>query len=259
MRKPVALITGSSRGIGFACACQLAKSGFDIVINSRNSQSDNHDLLLAKEEIHKLGAKCVIAQGDISVIAEHENIIQTVLKNFETIDCLINNAGTGAKRRGDLLHLTEDSWDHCLNLNAKGLFFLSQKVASLMLDDDLSTGINKTIINITSCSAKILSPDRAEYCVSKVAASMATQLLALRLADTKVKVFEIRPGIIKTDMTLPVKDKYDAFIADGLVPEGRWGEPDDVAQVASMLALNSMPYTVGQIFDVDGGLHFHSF
>ena len=115
------------------------------------------------------------------------------------------------------------------------------------------------IINITSCSAKILSPDRAEYCVSKAAASMATQLLALRLADTKVKVFEIRPGIIKTDMTLSVKDKYDAFIADGLVPEGRWGEPDDVAQVASMLALNPMPYTVGQIFDVDGGLQCHSF
>ena len=259
MRKPVALITGSSRGIGFACACQLAKSGFDIVNNSRNSQSDDHDLLLAKTEIQKLGAKCVIAQGDISVIAEHENIIKNVLQNFETIDCLVNNAGTGAKKRGDLLQLTEDSWDYCLNLNAKGLFFLSQKVAKLMLDDSLKTDVNKIIINITSCSAKILSPNRAEYCVSKAAASMATQLLALRLADTNVKVFEIRPGIIKTDMTLPVKDKYDALITDGLVPERRWGDPNDVSQIVSMLALNPMPYMVGQIFDVDGGLHFHSF
>ena len=257
--RPVAFVTGSSRGIGYECAKQLAQRGFDLVIHGRSSDKTHNLLLTLSEEIKSLGADCLIVQGGIDDANFRNTVFDIVLKHYGRLDCMVNNAGTASLVRGDMLEMQEDTYDHCQNINAKGLFFMCQKAANILLQQKEVSAFGLSIVNVTSCSAAILSPSRADYCVSKAAASMATQMWALRLADTPVRVFEIRPGIIQTDMTSVVHDKYTNLINNGLVPQRRWGYPQDVARAVVTAACNLLPYTVGQIIDVDGGLHIRNF
>ncbi len=256
----VAFVTGSSRGIGYECAKQLAQNGYNIVIHGRNSESSFERLKKIKKEIELLGSNCEIIQGNIDNLDFISQSLQFIKDKFGRLDLLVNNAGVAALRRGDLLDVMEDSYDYCLDINAKSLFFSCQTFAKYMLD--LSAKLKEyspKIINITSCSSHILSPSRGEYCVSKAAASMVTQLFALRLAATPIKVYEIRPGIIKTDMTSVVEEKYNTLIRNGLVPEKRWGLPFDIAKCVIGITKNYVPYTVGQIINIDGGLNIRNF
>ena len=260
-RKPVAFISGSSnpRGIGKACAKALALAGFDIIIHGLETKNNLENLISIKEELKEIGSEVYIAQGSITQKSFRDNIFLDIISRFGRLDCVVNNAGTASLRRGDLLDVLEDSFDHCIDVNTKALFFMCQNAAKVLLKQKPLENYPLCIINITSCSAVILSTSRGDYCISKAAASMVTQLFALRLANTNVKVFEIRPGIIQTDMTLPVKDKYDDLISNGLVPENRWGIPDDIAKAVVAMATGQIPYTVGQIFNIDGGLNIRSF
>ena len=257
--RPVAFVTGSSRGIGRECAIQLAKAGFDLVVHGRFSEKTHSLLFKLSEEIKGLDADCLIVQGAVDDVNFRDTVFDIVLKHYGRLDCMVNNAGTASLVRGDMLEMQEDTYDHCQNINTKGLFFMCQKAANILLQQKEVSDFGLSIVNVTSCSAAILSPSRADYCISKAAASMATQMWALRLADTPVRVFEIRPGIIQTDMTSVVHDKYTNLINNGLVPQRRWGYPQDVARAVVTAACNLLPYTVGQIIDVDGGLHIRNF
>lgn len=261
MSAKVAFITGSSRGIGYECAKQLAIAGFDVVIHGRESEKSTERLLACKKEIEQFNVKCEIVQGNIDNLDFINKALTLIKEKFGRLDLLVNNAGVAALRRGDLLEVKEDSYDYCLDINAKSLFFCCQAFANFMLGKASTLGEDYApkIVNVTSCSAAILSPSRGEYCVSKAAASMVTQLFALRLAETPIKVYEIRPGIIKTDMTSVVEDKYTKLIGEGLVPERRWGLPQDIAKCIVGIAHEYMPYTVGQIINVDGGLNIRNF
>lgn len=252
--KPVALITGSTKGIGRGCAIALAKKGFNVAINGRNNEESINEQQLLVKELQSLGGDALACTGDVSDLLIQTHLLDKIINKWGRLDCLVNNAGTGAKQRGDLLDITPENYDYCQNINTKSMFFLSQKAAKLMLSQGEITKQHRSIINITSCSAQTLSISRSEYCISKAAASMATQLLALRLAEEKIGVYEIRPGIIATDMTKAVKPKYDALIANGLVPMKRWGQPEDIANIVTAAALGLMTYTIGQIFEIDGGL-----
>ncbi|CNH51513.1 oxidoreductase YgfF [Yersinia massiliensis] len=252
--RPVALVTGSTRGIGRQCAFWLAQAGFNVVINGRRSPDS---MMLQQQlvtELSQFGVEALACPGDVAEQDQHELMLDTIFDRWGRLDCLVNNAGTGAKQRGDMLEITPENYQYCMDVNAQAMFFLSQSVAKRMLQQGELDNQHRSIINITSCSASVLSISRAEYCVSKAAASMITQLLALRLAQENIGVYEIRPGIINTDMTKVVKPKYDQLIAEGLVPMKRWGEPQDIAQVVLSLASGKLPFTVGQIIDVDGGL-----
>ncbi|MFE8148714.1 3-ketoacyl-ACP reductase [Brenneria goodwinii] len=257
--RPVALITGSTRGIGRQCAIELAKQGFNVAINGR----DTPDGLLRQQALVDLlgeyGAEAIACSGNVAQLEQHQPMLERILERWGRLDCLVNNAGTAAKQRGDLLDVSAENYQCCLDINAQAMFFLSQRAARIMLQQGELNGYHRSIINITSCSASILSINRAEYCVSKAAASMVTQLFALRLAEEGIGVYEVRPGIINTDMTRVVKPKYDRQIADGLVPMKRWGETQDVAQVVQTLAAGRLPFTVGQIINVDGGLNVPHF
>ncbi|MFE8154202.1 3-ketoacyl-ACP reductase [Brenneria goodwinii] len=257
--RPVALITGSTRGIGRQCAIELAKQGFNVAINGR----DTPDGLLRQQALVDLlgeyGAEAIACSGNVAQLEQHQPMLERILERWGRLDCLVNNAGTAAKQRGDLLDVSAENYQYCLDINAQAMFFLSQRAARIMLQQGELNGYHRSIINITSCSASILSINRSEYCVSKAAASMVTQLFALRLAEEGIGVYEVRPGIINTDMTRVVKPKYDRQIADGLVPMKRWGETQDVAQVVQTLAAGRLPFTVGQIINVDGGLNVPHF
>lgn len=252
--RKTAFITGSTRSIGFACANMLASLGFNVIINGRKDECTDFERLKDYfESTYQI--QCLCAAGDVSDLSVQDEIITKIKEQFSYIDCFVNNAGVSVKQRDDILNVTEESYDFCNNTNARALFFLNQKVSKWMLSEDKDA----CIINITSCSARALSIDRAEYCISKAAASMASQLFALRLADTNIRVYEIRPGIIDTDMTSVVIDKYKRMAQTGQIPQKRVGTVEDVAALVKVLALNRMPYIVGQIFDIDGGLHFHRF
>jgi len=208
--KPVALITGAARGIGRECAIALARSGFHLVLTD-----------LEQDLPAELGAVCV--SGDITDLALHPKLVQAAMDQWGRLDCLVNNAGVGVLRRGDLLDVSPESFDRCLSVNTRAVFFLSQAVARHMLRHIAPDEHHRSIINITSSNAVAVSIARGEYCVSKCASSMTTKLFALRLAEAGVGVYEVRPGVIETSMTAPVKALYDSLIEDGLVPMKRAG------------------------------------
>ncbi len=220
--KQVAIITGGSKGIGFAIAKKLGLLEYQIVILSRQSEIECKKAL---EEIKQLGISFLYLQGDITSAADRERLIEKTLSKFGAIHILVNNAGTAPLQRNDLLEMNETSFDHVLNINTKGTFFLSQIVAKQILSQDPidSLGRRGTIINISSISAQVASIDRGEYCISKAAMGMITQLFAIRLARAGILVYEIRPGIIDTDMTKPVHQKYDKMLEIGAFPLSRWG------------------------------------
>ena len=245
--RPVALVTGAARGIGRGCAMALARAGFDLVLCDREGEEE-------RRLLGEVSAVAVTVHADVADITRHEALIGTAVDRFGRLDCVVNNAGVGVLRRGDLLEVTPESYDRCQAVNTRAVFFLCQAAARAMLAQEALEGRHRSIINITSSNAVAVSVARGEYCVSKAGASMVTRLFALRLAERGIGVYEIRPGVIETSMTEPAKEFYDERIAQGLVPMGRWGYPADVAATAVAMAEGRLPYTVGQAISVDGGL-----
>jgi 3-oxoacyl-[acyl-carrier protein] reductase len=250
--KQVALVTGGSRGIGYGIVKHLAMLGFDIAINGVRSEEVVTDVI---ESIRALGVKVIYCRGNISVTADRKKILQRVKDQYNQLNILVNNAGIAPKERRDILNATEESFDEVISTNLKGNYFLMQDVANRMIEQkQMDKDFKGCIINISSMSATVASVNRGEYCISKAGISMATQLFAVRLGEFDIPVYEIRPGIISTDMTSGVKEKYDKLIAEGLTVQKRWGEPGDVGKVVGALAMGSFPYSTGQVFMVDGGL-----
>lgn len=234
----IALVTGGSRGIGRGIADRLHAEGWQVAITSRSPADENaqRDFL------------CI--QADNSSAEDRERAVQAVLDRFGRIDLLVNNAGIAPRVRADLLEMSEESMHELLDVNLVGPFFLTQRVARQMIAQ--KSGM---IVNITSMSAYVSSVNRGEYCVSKAGLSMMTSLFAVRLAEYGIPVYEIRPGIIKTDMTAKVSEKYDRLIADGITPIKRWGTPEDIAQAVYMLSQGLLPFSTGEVLNVDGGFH----
>ncbi|WFP65095.1 MULTISPECIES: 3-ketoacyl-ACP reductase [unclassified Mesorhizobium] len=248
MTRPAAIVTGGARGIGLACAEALADAGFDILVADLAKKPAD----ALAENIAARGAKFAYAQCDIADLAGHAELVETAIDAFGSIDCLVNNAGIGAVLRGDLLELKPENFDRALAVNLRGTVFLSQAVAKAMLATP--AGSTRSIITITSVSATMASPERADYCMSKAGLSMWVKNLALRLAAENIGVFEVRPGIIRTDMTAGVSAKYDALIDSGLVPAKRWGEAADIGAVVAALASGKFGFSTGSVIDVDGAL-----
>jgi NAD(P)-dependent dehydrogenase (short-subunit alcohol dehydrogenase family) len=248
MTRPAAIVTGGARGIGLACAEALADAGFDILV--ADLAENPSDKLAANFAARS--AKFVYFQCDIADLSAHQRMVEAAINAFGHIDCLVNNAGVGAVVRGDLLELKPDNFDRALAINLRGTLFLSQAVAKAMLATPAASA--RSIITITSVSAAMASPERADYCISKAGLSMWVKNLALRLAAEDIGVFEVRPGIIRTDMTSGVSAKYDALIEGGLVPAKRWGEAADVGAVVAALASGKFGFSTGSVVDVDGAL-----
>jgi NAD(P)-dependent dehydrogenase (short-subunit alcohol dehydrogenase family) len=252
MRKS-ALVTGASRGIGRAIALELARLGYAVAVNYATRPAAGDEVVA---EIVAGGGRAVAVQGDVGIAADRESLVQRTLETFGRIDVLVNNAGITSQGRKDILEATEESWDRVFATNLKGPFFLTQRVAREMLRQTPAEPTEGgKIINISSISAYAVSTDRADYCMTKAALGIMTQLFATRLAQEGIQVFEICPGVIASDMTAPVKEKYDRLIADGLWPIRRWGQPQDVARTVVAIVSGCFPFTTGQRFDVDGGFH----
>lgn len=250
--KKVALVTGGSRGIGLGIAKHLAKTGFDLAINGVREESAVGDAL---SELKAFGIEAIYCQGSISSSTDRKKIVQQVKNHFGRLNVLVNNAGIAPKERRDVLETSEESFDEVLSTNLKGNYFLTQQVANWMIEQKkTNTDFNGCIINVSSISATVASVNRGEYCISKAGVSMATQLFAVRLGEFNIPVFEVRPGIISTDMTSGVKEKYDKLIAGGLTVQNRWGYPDDVGKAVAALASGSFSFSTGQVIMVDGGL-----
>lgn len=250
--KRVALITGGSRGIGFGVASHLARNGFDIAINGVREEAAVQEVT---QTLQDLGAQVLYCQGSISSSEDRKKIIQQVKARFGRLNVLVNNAGIAPKERRDVLETTEESFDEVLSTNLKGNYFLTQLSANWMIEQKKADPSFKgCIINVSSISATVASVNRGEYCISKAGLSMSTQLFAVRLGEFDIPVFEVRPGIISTDMTSGVKEKYDRLIEGGLTVQKRWGFPDDVGSVVASLASGNFPYSTGQVIMVDGGL-----
>jgi len=249
-KRKVALITGSSRGIGRSIALALAERGWTIVVNyCRNRQA-------ALRVLEQAGGKGMILQADVARPADRERLVTEILDRLGRIDLLVNNAGTAPRQRVDLLQVNEASYDQVMDVNLKGPFFLTQRVARAMVAL-IQEGVldHPQIVNIGSISAYTSSPARAEYCLSKAGMAMMTRLYADRLAEYGIGVYEIRPGVIETDMTRVVQDKYDRLIAEGLTPIRRWGQPQDVARAVVAVAEGHFPFSTGEVINVDGGFH----
>ncbi len=248
MIAPLALVTGGQQGIGLGIAEALIAQGFRVAIASLPPAEDAG----VREALAGLGPGARYYQYDLADLAAIPALIGTIEKQFGPIDALIQNAGVPARVRGDMLEITPDNLNWILGINLSGAFFLAQEVARRMLATE--SRHYRSITFVTSVSARMASPERADYCISKAAASMAAQTLALRLAPHNIGVFELRPGIIETGMTAGVKDKYTARIEGGLVPAGRWGQPADIGQAVIPLVTGQMAFATGAVIPVDGGL-----
>ena len=250
--KKVALITGGSRGIGLGIAQKMAEAGFDLAINGMRAESEVSEVI---SNLKNIGNDVIYCQGDISKKEDRTVVLNKIKKHFGNLNVLINNAGVAPKERKDLLEATEESFDYLISTNLKGPYFLTQSVANWMVDLKLANSdFEGSIINVSSISASVASINRGEYCISKAGVSMATQLFAVRLAEYEIPVFEVRPGIIKTDMTEKVSQKYDELIENGLCLTKRWGLPEDVGKTVTAIANGNFLYSTGQVFVVDGGL-----
>jgi len=250
--KKTALITGAGRGIGFAIAEKLAAENFDLVI------MDIHEESVVSEALGQLkaaGADPLYCRADVSSAADRAKMLAAVREKFGRLDVLVNNAGVAPRVRADLLEATEESYERVMKINLQGPYFLTQAVANWMIEQKRTDEIfNGCIINIASMSSSVASSSRGEYCVSKAGMSMMTRLFAVRLGEFEIPVYEIRPGIIKTDMTAAVTEKYDKLIfEEGILVQNRWGLPEDIARTAAMMARGDIAYSTGQIITVDGG------
>ena len=254
--RKISIVTGSSRGIGRGIALSLAEHGWGIVVNYRSNRAAAEEV---KKRVESVGGEVLLVQADMASQDDLDELVETTLAKYGRIDLLVNNAGVGPRQRVDMLQVGETSYNEVMDINLKGPFFLTQRVANVMialLEKDLIQAPN--IINISSISAYTSSPARAEYCISKAGMSMMTKLWADRLAEFGINVFEIRPGIIATDLTSVVKEKYDRLILDeGLTPIKRWGTPEDIGKAVLAIAEGSFPFSTGEVINVDGGFHLH--
>lgn len=263
---PVALITGASRGIGRGIALELAKVGHDLVVNfAGNAEAARQtaaDCVAAALAVGKT-IRAEICQADVGKAADRERLIAFTREQFGRLDLLVNNAGITSIGRRDILEAREDEFDALMAINLKGPYFLSQLAANWMIEQTNSPDARpKTpspyrpkIIIISSISGYAVSTNRGDYCMAKAALGMMTRLYATRLADHGINVYEVCPGVIASDMTAPVKEKYDKLFADGLAPLRRWGTPEDVGRAVTALALDYLPYSTGETINVDGGFH----
>jgi 3-oxoacyl-[acyl-carrier protein] reductase len=250
--KRVALITGGSRGIGRGIAEALAADGFNLAINGVREPSQVAEVL---DSLRIRGVDVHYCRGDVANAADRQAIVDSVRTEFGRLDVLINNAGVAPNVRADVLEATEESFDRVMGINLKGPYFLTQLVARWMIEQrSADAAYRGVVVNVTSVSATEVSVNRGEYCISKAGLAMATQLWAHRLAEFGIAVYEVRPGVIHTDMSAQVAEKYDRLIADGLTVENRWGEPEDVGRAVAMLARGELTYATGNVLKIDGGL-----
>ena len=249
--KAVAVVTGAGRGIGRAAALGLAARGFDLVLVDLVA---TEEMAVTRARAQALGAHTRLVEADISVLPQHAAIVDAACERTGAIDVLVNNAGISVAKRGDVLEVTPESFDQLLAVNLRGTFFLTQRVARRMIEAPAPPH-PRSIVTVTSANAVIASPDRAEYCFSKTALSMLVKVFALRLAEAGVACYEVRPGIIRTDMTRVAAEKYDRLISAGLTPIPRWGEPEDVGRAIACLAAGDLPFMTGDAIHIDGGLH----
>ncbi len=248
-----AIVTGGSRGIGRAIALELARLGYAVTVNYA-TRPDAAQAVVA--EIAAGGGRAVAVRADVGSADDRRQLLARTIDEFGRLDVLVNNAGITSQGRKDILEATEESWDKVFDTNLKGPFFLAQLAANRMIDDRRAGRLDAgKIIIISSISAFAVSTNRADYCMTKAALGMMTWLFAQRLADEGIQVFEVCPGVIESDMTAPVKEKYDRLIAEGLWPIRRWGRPDDVARAVSALVSDYFPFSTGDRFSIDGGFH----
>ncbi len=252
--KPVAVITGASRGIGRAVAVCLASEGFDIAAIARTVDSEG--MVILGQEVEKRKREFFPIGLDISFTECQKEVVANILDRYGRIDLLVNNAGVAPLQRNDLLDMTGESYERVMNINLKGPVFFAQKIAKEMiwLKQQISD-YNPKIVFISSVSATHSSTNRAEYCISKAGLSMASTVFADRLSSENIRVFEVRPGIIQTDMTARVRDKYNKLIAEGLIPQKRWGFPEDVGKAVASIARGDWDYSTGMIFHIGGGMN----
>ena len=250
--KRVALVTGGARGIGLGISTQLAKAGFDLAVCGQRPADSVQATVV---DLRALGTDVEYFQADISDADARRELLAAVENRFGRLDVLVNNAGIAPKVRADILDATEASFDELINVNLKGPYFLTQAVANWMVRQrEANAAFSGCIINVSSVSATVASVNRGDYCISKAGIAMATKLWAARLGEYGIAVYEIQPGVIRTDMTSGVTEKYDKLIANGLLIESRWGTPDDIGRAAAALATGSLPYATGQVLVIDGGL-----
>ncbi len=254
MSRRVAIVTGSSRGIGRGIVLALAERSWDVVINYKGNRQAAQG---TQEAVKAHQAHSLVIQGDVAKADDRDRIVQEAIEEFGRIDLLVNNAGMGPRQRVDMLEVGEASYDEVMTTNLKGPFFLTQRVANEMIrllkEEKISS---PKIVNIGSISAYTSSPARAEYCISKAGMGMMTLLFADRLAEYGINVYELRPGIIETDLTSVVKDKYDRLILEeGITPIRRWGQPEDIGNAVVAIAEGLLPFSTGEIINVDGGFH----
>ena len=251
MRK-VALVTGAGRGIGLGIAKCLAAEECDIAVCDIHQEEIVGDAL---DELRTLGADVLYCLADVSDKEARARMLSGIRQRFGRLSVLVNNAGIAPKVRADILEATEESFEWVMRINLQGPYFLTQAVANWMLEQKQDAGdFEGYIVNISSISATVASPSRGEYCISKAGVSMATQLWAARLGEYDIPVYEIRPGVISTDMTKGVRAKYDKLISEGLMIQSRWGTPQDVGRAVAMLVRGDLGYSTGQVIMVDGGM-----
>jgi NAD(P)-dependent dehydrogenase (short-subunit alcohol dehydrogenase family) len=250
--RKVAFITGGSRGIGLGIARALAGSGFDVAINGRREASEVEGVL---NELRSAGVEAIYLQGDIAELDDHARMLDQIRARLGRLDVLVNNAGVAPNVRADILDASPESFDRLMSINLRGPYFLTQAAARWMAEQrKQNAAFHGCIVNVSSVSATVVSTNRGDYCISKAGIAMATQLWAARLAEFGIDVYEVRPGVIATDMTAGVKEKYDHLIANGLTVERRWGRPEDVGSAVAVLARGDLPYATGQILNIDGGM-----
>ncbi len=250
--KKIALITGGARGIGYGIACKLAAENCDLVICDIQNESDYQTNM---DNLRTLGAEVLYCRCDITDAAARKNMLEAVKSRFSRLNVLVNNAGVAPAVRADILEATEESYERVMRINLQGPYFLTQLIANYLVEQKKSAPeIEACIINMSSVSATVASPSRGEYCISKAGISMATRLWAARLGEFNIPVYEIRPGIISTDMTAAVTGKYDKLIAEGLCLQKRWGFPEDIGRAVAMMVRGDIAYSSGQVINVDGGM-----
>lgn len=250
--KKTALITGAARGIGFGIARELAKENCDLVVCDIQQESDYQSNM---DELRSLGAKVLYCRCDVSSPADRQSMLDTIKSVFGRLNILVNNAGVAPRVRADILEASEESFERLIKINLQGPYFLTKLFANWMIGQKKADpSYDGCIINMSSVSADVASVSRGDYCISKAGVSMATKLWAARLGEFDIPVYEIRPGIIKTDMTSAVTEKYDKLIAEGLCVQKRWGFPEDIGKVAAMMARGDIGYSSGQVINVDGGM-----
>ena len=251
-----ALVTGGSRGIGRGICLELARLGFAVTVNYA-TRPDAAEQVVA--EITGAGGRAVAVRGNVGRADDRTGLVGRTLEEFGRLDLLVNNAGITSQGRKDVLEATDESWQVVFDTNLKGPFFLTQLAANEMIRQ-IGDGVipGGKIVNVSSISRHAVSVNRADYCLTKAAIGMMTKLFAQRLADEGIQVFEVCPGVIESDMTAPVKAKYDRLIAEGLWPIRRWGKPSDVAKAVAAIAEDYFPFTTGDCFNVDGGFHIRN-